>query len=102
MSRARVCHCAVVRNALGKGSDLPHYLQLGCSHENAARCASADLLTDTSIKKVYIFYILYRTFKKLFKMFICNRYDNNNKKAFSQRHLLTHTVLRFHGNKFPE
>ncbi len=38
VSRVRGCHYAVVWNALGKGSDLLLYLQLGCSRDNAAQC----------------------------------------------------------------
>ncbi len=57
VSRAHACYYAVVRNALGKGSDLPHYLQLGCSRDNAAWCASylhfchlADTFIQTDIQ----------------------------------------------------
>ncbi len=43
---------------LGKGALwFPHYLQLGCSRENTARCASAD-------KKIYKFYIAKVHFKR--------------------------------------
>ncbi len=43
---------------LAKGAiSFPHHLQLGCSHDNTAWCASADLLTDNGIKNIYILYL---------------------------------------------
>ncbi len=98
---------------LVKGALFPHYLQLACSCDSTARCASADSLTetDTGIKKyihftfkkkkrifiIYVYNIAY--FKTFFALsYFCNSYANNNKKTLKQRHLLTHTVQRCHGN----